>query len=268
MKRAVHAVFFRIKCLCEYVCAHLQFYYRGTFEKERFQKLEQLKDKYRGQRCFLVGSGPSLTDADVLKLQNENTFMVNSFALAMEELDFYPTFYGFIDAVCMDLYGDKILANEKSIIFYPRRPNLTSANYNKLREKKNAYEFRMLDPGEWIYFSKKMPMEFSTDAAKSVGWGYTVIYSAMQLLVYMGFGEIYLLGMDCSYPKGIKCYKDCRSDSDIAAGLKNGQVMDEYIISYRSVKQYCDKVGIRVYNATRGGHLEVFPRVDLDEVVK
>lgn len=268
IKRAFGAVVFRIRCLYEFIIYHLQFYYRRRFEKDRFEKLKELKDKYKGQRCFLVGSGPSLTNEDVLKLRNENTFMVNSFALAMEELDFYPTFYGFIDAICMNKFGEKILSNERSIIFYPRRPDLTKSDYQKLRKKPNTFEFLMLDPGEWINFSKKMPMEFSSDVSKQVGWGYTVTYAAMQLLAYMGFSEIYLLGMDCSYPKGVKCYKDFRSEADIAKGLKEGQIMDEYIIGYMAAKQYCDRAGIEVYNATRGGHLEVFPRVDFDEVVK
>ena len=111
-------------------------------------------------------------------------------------------------------------------------------------------------------------MDYSADVAKQVGWGYTVTYCAMQLLTYMGFSEIYLLGMDCSYPKGVKCYKDFRSEADIAKGLKDGQIMDEYIIGYMAAKQYCDRIGVKVYNATRGGHLEVFPRVNFDEVIK
>ena len=38
--------------------------------------------------------------------------------------------------------------------------------------------------------------------------------------------------------------------------------------AFISLKRFCDKKGIEVYNATRGGKLEVFPRVDFDEVIK
>ena len=38
--------------------------------------------------------------------------------------------------------------------------------------------------------------------------------------------------------------------------------------SYEFAKEACDKVGFKVYNATRGGKLEVFPRVDLDSLIK
>lgn len=269
IKRIINSITYRIKAIYSFCFSHLLFYYRRKFEKARFEKLAELKDKYKGQRCFLVGTGPSLTDEDVLKLRGENTFMVNSFALAMEELNFYPTFYGFIDATCMNEFGDRILKNQESLIFFPRRTNLSKQDYRKLRNKSNAYEFLMMYPGEWTFFSKKLPMEFSRDITQFVGWGYTVTYCAMQLLAYMGFSEIYLLGMDCSYPKGVKCYKDIRCAEEIAqGGHKKGAVVNEYIISYIAAKEYCDRNGIKVYNATRGGHLEVFPRVNLDEVVK
>ena len=39
------------------------------------------------------------------------------------------------------------------------------------------------------------------------------------------------------------------------------------IRSYEVVKQYESKYNFRVYNATRGGMLEVFDRVDLDKIL-
>lgn len=37
-------------------------------------------------------------------------------------------------------------------------------------------------------------------------------------------------------------------------------------LTYLAMKIHCEKRGIRVCNATRGGKLEVFPRVDLDSL--
>jgi len=34
------------------------------------------------------------------------------------------------------------------------------------------------------------------------------------------------------------------------------------------MKRHCDSRGIQVYNATRGGKLEVFPRVDFDTLFR
>ena len=40
------------------------------------------------------------------------------------------------------------------------------------------------------------------------------------------------------------------------------------IFAFKIAKKYADKNGIKIYNATRGGMLEVFDRVDLNVVVK
>jgi hypothetical protein len=37
--------------------------------------------------------------------------------------------------------------------------------------------------------------------------------------------------------------------------------------AYTVSKDYADTHGIKIYNATRGGKLEVFERVDFDEVM-
>ena len=38
-------------------------------------------------------------------------------------------------------------------------------------------------------------------------------------------------------------------------------------VSFREAKRFCEKNGISIYNATRGGKLEVFNRISLDEVI-
>ena len=39
-------------------------------------------------------------------------------------------------------------------------------------------------------------------------------------------------------------------------------------LTYVATKRHCDSRGIQVYNATRGGKLEVFPRVDFDTLFR
>ena len=38
-----------------------------------------VKYKYSNQRCFVIGSGPSISDIDFAQLQNEYTFVCNEF---------------------------------------------------------------------------------------------------------------------------------------------------------------------------------------------
>lgn len=41
---------------------------------------------------------------------------------------------------------------------------------------------------------------------------------------------------------------------------------DRMILAYESAKKYVDSHNISIYNATRGGMLEVFERVDFDSL--
>ena len=79
----------------------------------------------------------------------------------------------------------------------------------------------------------------------------------------MGFKEIYLLGCDCSYPKGSKSHV-------VESGFVDKNAVSNPIrmrVGYKCAKDYADSHGIKIYNATRGGELETFERIDLDEVL-
>ena len=38
--------------------------------------------------------------------------------------------------------------------------------------------------------------------------------------------------------------------------------------AYGKLKEYAEQRGIKIYNATRGGYLEVFERVNLDDLLQ
>jgi hypothetical protein len=52
------------------------------------QRLEAWRDRYKGQRCFIVGNGPSLQQTDLSKLDDEFTFGMNRIYLAFDQYDF------------------------------------------------------------------------------------------------------------------------------------------------------------------------------------
>ena len=102
----------------------------------------------------------------------------------------------------------------------------------------------------------------------------------------MGFKYIYLLGVDNTFPfkkneKG-KYVFDLNQKSHFSDDYYKENYMDKmsenmddaikaikYIDeSYKSIKWHCDFMGITVSNATRGGKLENFPRIDFDQAVQ
>lgn len=62
--------------------------YLHPWRRESCRRLGLLKDSHRGERCFIVGNGPSLKNTDLSLLKNEFAIGMNRVFLASEELGF------------------------------------------------------------------------------------------------------------------------------------------------------------------------------------
>lgn len=264
LSRIVRGILFRAYCIVDYAKCHVYYCVIHMTKKKEYRKLEQLKNKHAGERVFLIGTGPSLKLDNVKKLRGEYTFALNSFAKGVQALGFEPSFYGFTDVeVLNDFWGEEILNLEQSLVFFPSRLRYHTQKKKALSDKGNSFEYPMLDVGQWGNFAKKVPAGFSEDITKTVYFGYTCAYAMMQIIVYMGFKEVYLLGMDCSYKPGKANFMDSRKEEDIAKGSQAG---DYFLIAWKKVKEYCDKENIKIYNVSREGNLDMFPRVDMEDI--
>ena len=86
----------------------------------------------------------------------------------------------------------------------------------------------------------------------------------IQLAAYMGFNEIYLLGVDCNYKQERKRFIDNGHFVEVP-----GELEMRMTAGFKAAKQYIDKHnGLKIYNCTRGGMLEVFKRKNLEDVLK
>lgn len=116
---------------------------------------------------------------------------------------------------------------------------------------------------------------FSTDISKQINCRGTVTFTCMQIAAYMGFSEIYLIGVDHNYQNIINDSGEVVVDNSVKDYFCKGydeDIKDEVVhnmgnntLAYIDAKKYCDESKkTKIYNATRGGKLEVFERVDLD----
>ena len=227
--------------------------------------LSLLKSKFEGRRCFIIGNGPSLKLSDVELLGNEYTFASNKIFLFFEQTQWRPTFYSVEDHLVLAQNISDIEAVEAKYKLFPHYPLELAPTFSK--SIYFDHHFRDFYPGE---------PDFSTDFDEGLHWGSSIVYTQMQMACAMGFKEIYLIGVDYSYTEPEKkegnvltCegevnhfHKDYRKKGE-KWFLPN---LHHHEKAFTKAKRTVEKNGIKVFNATRGGKLEIFERVDLDSL--
>ncbi len=234
------------------------------------KEILQFKDKYKKHRCFFVGNGPSLKveDLSILYKNNEQTFAFNRIYNIFDKTPWRPTFY-----ISQD---EKMLAGCKDVV------NNLDLPYKFIPiQLKWYYNIHISNA---IYFNMKMqplenPMDkllWSKKPASDIYCASTGMYTAAQLAVYMGFTEIYFIGVDHHFhisqnnngeiivdDKVKDYFSDKYNEDKDSLYIPN---TEKSTYTYIAMKEYCDKQNVSVYNATRGGKLEVFQRVEFDSL--
>lgn len=240
------------------------------FEKTKYGKaLSVFRNKYAGQRCFFVGNGPSLRPEDLTAIHNAGipTFAFNRVYNIFDQTPWRPTFYISQDekmlAGCAETVNDLTLPCKLIPVQLDwwHDIKIDRACYFNIQPQTTE------DPRDF---------KFSDDASRCVYNSSTGMYTAAQLAAYMGFKEIYLIGVDHHFhisqnnkgeivvDNNVKDYFSEKYNEDKASlYIPN---TEKSTLTYVAMKDHCDKRGIRVCNATRGGKLEVFPRVNFDDL--
>lgn len=234
-------------------------------------KLVSFRNRFKGKRAFIIGNGPSLNHVDLTKLQNETTFGVNAIYLNQDKMGFLPTHH-----IVEDVFVAEDRADEINAL---RGPHKWYGHYLR-------YCLKPTPEVCWLNVAcdyRNYPgfPHFSTNASRIVWVGGTVSYIALQLAYHMGFDEVYLVGFDHSYsiPKEAKVEgRAITSTSDDPNHFHPGYFgkgyrwhdprVDRMERAYINARAAYEAAGRKVYNATVGGHLEVFERTEFDSLFK
>ena len=207
-----------------------------------------------------MGNGPSLTKVDLGLLKNEVTIASNANFLIWNEFGFTPDF----------------LTVEDHLVAEDRCDELNSINY-VVKVFPFDLSYCLKNTGETIYVNfvrhyTPFPM-FSAHFENIVYWGGTVSALNLQLAYFLGCKEIYLIGFDHEYivPEKIVKHVIISEADDVnhfhpdyfGKGFRwhdpNVERMEQ---SYLEARRYLEAQNVKVMNATTGGKLEVFERVE------
>ncbi len=240
-------------------------------------RLLSLKDTHIGETCFVIGNGPSLTAADLDTLKQRRMFCFASKGIykIFDQTEWRPDLWGVSDLDYIEMKKDDI--NELKGF-----PKLVCAQ---------SYLKKGILIRDAIYYpfiqAERTPRFFNQNMERGIHFYGLITAKLINIAVYMGFQEIYILGCDHSLPLKIdkdgkkiidtsknfhfaSDYYDSQSEQQNAyRNILNAEKEMQYATdSYKELQYFCSEIGVNIYNATRGGELEVFPRIEFEKIFK
>lgn len=254
----------------------------------------EIKGKYSGKRCFILGNGPSLKKIDFSLLSDEYTFSVNQLPRNSEYDKLKTNFHVWADNRFFNINESKeedvellrimqkvSTVDNAPLVFYKVDANKMIKHFNLDKEMQIAYfsDIYIDDLEEYL--------ENGIDITKPLPIFSTVIHYAICIAAYMGFTEIYLLGCDCTgfistanqrmnlseeslYAYDVTLNEKRRIEQVSALTTIEDELLwySNLFRDYRIIGEVLKRKGIEIYNAGEGGLLECYPRVSFEQIIK
>ena len=237
---------------------------------------EIFRDRHRGQRCFVIGNGPSLKEQDLSRLRGEITFAVNAFYLhPVIKESWLPTYYFLSDpqyfdgSVALAEFAELTAAIGSTPIFVPHYAKDFLTTTGAL-------------PADQTYYLASCGGEEESwrarpDLTKTIPGAQTVVQLAILAAMYMGCSPIYLLGLDHDWLSHGGQHLNFYSEETAAEqpegnlpGWTYRKMMEAMLTMwdiYEMLARIADAEGIEIVNATHGGFLDVYKRQSFESIV-
>lgn len=240
------------------------------FER-KIQQIKELKNSRSG-RCFVIGNGPSLNQMDLDLMRNDFVICSNSFFLKFGDLNFKPNIITVEDHLVAEDNSEALGKLDGITKVFPidLRHTLETSADTYFIELRRAWNNRN--------GKNKESYKFNVDT-ETFYWGGTVLYMNLQLAAYLGFDEIYLIGVDLTYKipeNAIIKGSVITSTSDdpnhfnptyFGKGKRWHLPETERMqMSFTNAYEELKKSDIQLFNATVGGNLKDIPRVDYNSL--
>ncbi len=195
--------------------------------------ISHFKNLHIGKRVFILASGPSLTSLDLSPLRRRMVIGMNRSSLLFQDAHYHCTM-------------DHRLFDEQPLLLAKSRYLFT------LEGRPFGIPIRLLGAEG-----------FSWDLERGIYSGYTVSYFALQLAIYMGFKEVFYLGLDLKHegPRTHFFGSDFHSRHHEQTEFPRMRKMLNY-----GARQLAE-TNVRVFNCSPVSDLECFPKVSYDYAI-
>jgi hypothetical protein len=240
-----------------------------------------LRNRHAGERGFILCNGPSVKRQNIRPLARETVFSVSS-GFHHPDFDFVRPRYHCVPQLT---YGE--LTEEKAVTFFQlMNEKIGGAELFLATQEYDLVYRHGLFPGRKIHYvclAKRYPPSNARqipDLTKPVLRVQTVPVMVLMIAMFMGFRELYLLGTDHDWfvTKRYDYFFDRSALGWTDAGVKEDGALQTTLLDelstirkvweqYQAIAQIASFAGIKIYNATDGGMLDVFERKRLEDVV-
>lgn len=222
--------------------------------RESMRRIQRYHNIHAGKRCFVIGNGPSLKQTDMTLLNGEFTFCTNRIYLMLDQLGFMPSYY----VVSNDLIVEQCARDIEKLSM----PKFVGWHTRDM--------INFTDDMTFLWTRCGLRSWFFTDLTEGCWEGNTVTMVAIQLAYYMGFSEVYLLGVDHRYQ-----FSGTPHAEQVSTGDDPNHFATNYFgkgfrwhlpdlegseLAYRVANHIFKTSGRRICDATINGKLEVFPK--------
>jgi hypothetical protein len=262
LKRIIPSPIWQTVSRMRYSIKRATIYPSATYHPLRRKSIKALsvyKNKHQGQRCFIIGNGPSLQKTDLFLLKNEYTFGMNRIYLMFPELGFSTSYYISVNSLVIEQCSEDIRQ-----IKVPKFLSWRSRKY--------------IQPTEDTFFlhSTYSGPKFARDIRGRLWEGATVTYIALQIAFFMGFDQVIMIGVDHDFETKGKPNTTVTSLGDDPNHFNPNYFgkgfrwqlpdLDTSEKAYRMALDAYNEAHKEVLDATVNGKLQVFPKVNYDSL--
>lgn len=223
-------------------------------------RLEHFRDLHAGEKCFIIGNGPSLNRMDLSLLDDVVCFGLNKIYLIFERSGLKIDYHAVVNPLVIEQARHEIerLDCPKFVSYWGSRANPV----------RGPHAYTLLTDGEFC---------FQGDVSKPIHEGHTVTFVALQLAFFMGFTEVFLIGVDHNFQASGK-----PNEKQHMAGADPNHFDPDYFrgqqwhlpdleaseLAYRMASFHYRRHGRAIYDATVDGKLDVFPKLSYEQALE
>ena len=233
-----------------------------------FDRLSQLKNSCSGERCFIVGNGPSLNKMDLGVLKNEYGIVFNGAFELREYFQQENLFHVVEDRLVLEDHKEAINSLSGNVFLPSDLLHLINGDNPIVTEFHRGFSERKKEWPPFVDIEAEYPIFY---------WGGTVAYFGLQLAMWLGFEEVFFIGVDLSYvipDTVIKNGSVLISTEDDPNHYKTGYFgaglrwhvpnPERMSLAFERLSQ--KNLKGKIYNAGIGGNLNCFSRVNYDDL--